>query len=127
MLYGLSMCLIVILFYLYTDKENNEYIFSEKFVSNTTEKYKDYIPKKALKTKSQYDFYTNYEPTYSIFNKNINKKKVRFRNIGPFEEKYNIEHILRSKITRSNEPTVNIPIQSGNPVVVHKNLVVHKL
>jgi hypothetical protein len=127
MLYGLSMCLIVILFYLYTDKENNEYIFSENFVSNTTEKYKDYIPKKALKTKSQYGFYTNYEPTYSIFNKNINKKKVRFRNIGPFEEKYNIEHILRSKITRSNEPIVNIPIQSGNPVVVHKNLVVHKL
>jgi hypothetical protein len=126
-LYGLSICLIVILFYLYTDKEHNEHIFNESFISNTTQKYNDYIPKKALKTKNRYNFYTSYEPTYSFLNKNNNQKKVRFRDIGPFEEKYNIEHILRSKTTRSNEPSVNIPINSGNPVVVHKNLVVHKL
>lgn len=117
----------MILFYLYTDKERTEYTYNENFVSNMTSKYKEYIPKKALKTKSNFDFHTMYEPTFSFLNKNTNTKKVRFRDIGPFEEKYNVEHILRSKNTRSNEPGLNIPVTSGNPVVVHKNLVVHKL
>jgi hypothetical protein len=123
-IYGLLMCLIIILFYLYTD---NYVVDKESFISDMTLKYNDYIPKKSNKQQNtEFQFHTLYQPTYSVI-KNKKHKKVRFREHGIFEDKHGIEHKLRSKCTRSNEPHINIPIDSGNPIVVHQNLVVHKL